>query len=1084
MPGSSNVNIQIGADAKQALGQIEVLKASIRDLSRETGTAARVAARTGDELAFGKAAQGAAAIAELKAQVVGLQQSMTALASTAASADGAAAGLNKIGAAAKLNRGGLLEMQAAGVNSFQALASGMDVVHVAMMEGAQVIGALVQGGLIGFNALVSPLGLMATAAAAAAAAIGYIGYQAYQTQQALGAMQAQLMLTGRAGSTSIDEAAKSAQELAGRFNLSRSAAAELLGEMAKARTLTAEQINAVAALAAAEGRARRAAGEDIKDVDIAKRMATALNEGAAGAIKLANSYNIATTAAEQMLKSGNELGAFNKVLSDLEQHIKSHGGAWAEAKAKVDAYHDAISGMAAALGEAGGAAMEAFRRDLPEPPRPTTRPSGGTGMPGEGAAGASGASFKENLDRAIAAAKEAGFDVSVTSGERTHKRQQELWEEALAKYGSPEIARKWVAPPGSSMHEKGLAADLQYGTGAREWMHANAGRFGLTYPLGNEPWHIEQAGARGSGGATQFGEKAAREAEAREIEQQERLRAIANRNSLQSQADAAQKHYDLMRALVVKENADATEAEIAADQRVQSAQVELNQKKAALYDQDTSRAITSIKAQEAATVDSLRKIQLQKEAVSKLEARGAPITEIEAARNELAAQRRALYQQETDLAIGRIRQQMAAETDPQRRVGLAQQIVEIRRTGGGAVTGRSAEGQQPVGVDKSALQQAETELAGAQRQGRAEQLAIKEDEVSRARALGQQELAQYVAQQELLVAQGKISKDKMVANEAAATDAMLAKQKQAAQGLLELATSLGMSERQITKYAEAVKAIDIERATKAAQFQTKEAEAQKAITEKWVEPLKNALNSIGSSIESAITGILTRKKTWAQAMTEIRDSMISSLVSAAGSLLSKLAAKSLGATAGQGLGEFLGTQLLKQFGLGDILGTGGQVANTAAVTANTAALGANTAALAASAAASGASAAGSAASALPAAAVAVAALRFGGIVRAAGGMIVPAAAGGWSLPGSFGSDRVLSALTPGEMVLPRQISGALQAAVAGGGFGGGEVHNTSINVSAIDSRSGAQWLMGHADTIAAAVSRSRRNFSPSGRALR
>jgi hypothetical protein len=69
------------------------------------------------------------------------------------------------------------------------------------------------------------------------------------------------------------------------------------------------------------------------------------------------------------------------------------------------------------------------------------------------------------------------------------------------------------------------------------------------------------------------------------------------------------------------------------------------------------------------------------------------------------------------------------------------------------------------------------------------------------------------------------------------------------------------------------------------------------------------------------------------------------------------------------------------------------------------------------------------------------------------------------------------------MVLPRQISGALQAAVAGGGIGGG-THQYSINVSAIDSRSGAQFLMGHADAIAAAMSSARRNFSSSGRALR
>lgn len=44
-----------------------------------------------------------------------------------------------------LNRTGMMEMQAAGVNAFQALASGMSPWRVAQMEGAQVLGALVQG---------------------------------------------------------------------------------------------------------------------------------------------------------------------------------------------------------------------------------------------------------------------------------------------------------------------------------------------------------------------------------------------------------------------------------------------------------------------------------------------------------------------------------------------------------------------------------------------------------------------------------------------------------------------------------------------------------------------------------------------------------------------------------------------------------------------------------------------------------------------------------------------------------------------------------------------------------------------------
>jgi LAS superfamily LD-carboxypeptidase LdcB len=87
--------------------------------------------------------------------------------------------------------------------------------------------------------------------------------------------------------------------------------------------------------------------------------------------------------------------------------------------------------------------------------------------------------------------------------------QKRLWEAALKKYGSAATARKWVAPPGHSNHGKGIAADLHaYGTvldlkaggkvgAATKWAHANAGKFGLHFPLSNEDWHIEPKGSRG-----------------------------------------------------------------------------------------------------------------------------------------------------------------------------------------------------------------------------------------------------------------------------------------------------------------------------------------------------------------------------------------------------------------------------------------------------------------------------------------------------------------------------------------------------------------------------------------------------------
>ena len=89
-------------------------------------------------------------------------------------------------------------------------------------------------------------------------------------------------------------------------------------------------------------------------------------------------------------------------------------------------------------------------------------------------------------------------EIGITSGYRDIATQERLWQAALEKYGSPEAARKWVAPPGSSRHNYGQAADLNFASPeVREWAHANAAEHGLTFPMSWEPWHIESVGARG-----------------------------------------------------------------------------------------------------------------------------------------------------------------------------------------------------------------------------------------------------------------------------------------------------------------------------------------------------------------------------------------------------------------------------------------------------------------------------------------------------------------------------------------------------------------------------------------------------------
>jgi tape measure domain-containing protein len=65
-----------------------------------------------------------------------------------------------------------------------------------------------------------------------------------------------------------------------------------------------------------------------------------------------------------------------------------------------------------------------------------------------------------NVTAMIADAASQGLKIGISDGFRTTEKQAQLWMKALAKYGSAEIARKFVAPPGRSAHEKGLAIDL------------------------------------------------------------------------------------------------------------------------------------------------------------------------------------------------------------------------------------------------------------------------------------------------------------------------------------------------------------------------------------------------------------------------------------------------------------------------------------------------------------------------------------------------------------------------------------------------------------------------------------------------
>lgn len=113
------------------------------------------------------------------------------------------------------------------------------------------------------------------------------------------------------------------------------------------------------------------------------------------------------------------------------------------------------------------------------------------------------------------AALNDGLNIIVDSGFRSYEYQQEVWDKNVINKGL-EHAKKYVAPPGTSEHQTGLAVDIavfidgKYDDNVNEnykeyaWMMENAHKFGfiLRYPKGKEeitgynfePWHFRYVG--------------------------------------------------------------------------------------------------------------------------------------------------------------------------------------------------------------------------------------------------------------------------------------------------------------------------------------------------------------------------------------------------------------------------------------------------------------------------------------------------------------------------------------------------------------------------------------------------------------
>jgi hypothetical protein len=84
------------------------------------------------------------------------------------------------------------------------------------------------------------------------------------------------------------------------------------------------------------------------------------------------------------------------------------------------------------------------------------------------------------------------IDIRITSGWRSKGFQQRLFDDAVTKFGSVDVARQFVASPEVSKHVLGQAVDVAP-VNADQWLIRNGAQFGLCQIYANEIWHFELA---------------------------------------------------------------------------------------------------------------------------------------------------------------------------------------------------------------------------------------------------------------------------------------------------------------------------------------------------------------------------------------------------------------------------------------------------------------------------------------------------------------------------------------------------------------------------------------------------------------
>lgn len=124
------------------------------------------------------------------------------------------------------------------------------------------------------------------------------------------------------------------------------------------------------------------------------------------------------------------------------------------------------------------------------------------------------------LQEMFAAARADGLSLVVNAGYRTQEQQQRLLDEKIEAYRNEgyvqaeahRLALEWVAAPGTSEHQLGIAVDIiadatrTANEDAYNWLAENAHKYGFIrrYPedkteitgIINEPWHYRYVGRK------------------------------------------------------------------------------------------------------------------------------------------------------------------------------------------------------------------------------------------------------------------------------------------------------------------------------------------------------------------------------------------------------------------------------------------------------------------------------------------------------------------------------------------------------------------------------------------------------------